>query len=758
MSTSSQYFPRSPQCEFLEIDEDELDTSSLNARVIKSPTREILLSGRPSWTKSASNSTLDAGTLLSDLSQLAPSAVKDFIPKDHAERSFPFRLINDIDYHGEMRGFIAMSYCWKKEVQETPRTVVTPLGDLPFGWTKEVEQFPLPTSAAIFQAVLRERRIGEGLWFDQVCINQKDEVEKAMTVGSMDVIYANARTVVVALDDVEATPEEEQFLRYYIEQYDYATVPSNQQPNLGLSPPFMHQCAALKSFLERIITSTWFERAWCAHEMRTGQSHVFLVPCYVHYEDEVQTVIRFTSIFFLHMLSLAGELQTIEPTLYARIQPLLDFFSRRVTTKEEAALAALRPDTPQSPKAEPTSLVPLIAEIFLRKAGGNPRLPEYQRRLDANREKMCIALNASGLPLALTPSNSFSRPSVEDECFRSLLLVGLAARDYVALCTTGPPLQLHDGSVSWLCRPTTLDVNAVRPPPRNYRRKATPITQASDGRAEYVQLDLVFLELPHRSQPNPHFRTHTVRARLYIDLCIQYQVPGPGLWNFWQTPNHSRAISLRNIFIQTLACVFDCGSQWLIDLSSNLQLPQTSTIDPDTIEMLLNPHLLVQNYIAFPEGRAALSLLVQFISTLIASGIPWASGSTERTHGPLIISLPTSPVSSPYNSISRSSSSNSTNNSSSNNNKALIFAPFEHSKTLLIAVPDAVKDAEFESLARGWILTSMNPYTGATKQGVSWTLQSKGVVFGGEGFKRGLEGRREADVRNHRVYGPSSVR
>ncbi|KAJ4371247.1 hypothetical protein N0V83_004464 [Neocucurbitaria cava] len=728
-------------CDFLEIDEDELDTSSLHALVVKSPTREILLSSRSSWTKPSSNSSIEAVTLLSSLGQLAPSVAKEFIPKDHAQNSFPFRLIDDIDHHGEVKGFITMSYCWKKVTRDTPRTVVTPIGDLPFGWTKEVEQFPLPTSAALFQAVLRERRKGEGLWFDQVCINQKDEVEKAMTIGAIDVIYENSRTVVVALDDVMAPPEEEQLLRYYVKQYDYATAASDQQPNLGMSPPFMHQCAALKSFLERIINSAWFERAWCAHEMRMGQSHIFLVPCYTQYEDEVKTVIRFTGVFFLHMLVLAGELQTIEPSFYAKIQPLLDFFDRRVTLKEQGTLAVQRPDTPQSTIPEPPPFIPLIIETFLKKAGGNPRLPEYQRRLNANREKMSIALNASGLPLALPPSTSFSRPSIEGECLRSLLLVALAARDPLALCTTGPPLQLHDGSISWLCRPTALDVSPTvhPPPPPRYSKKVNPIIQASDGRAEHVQLDLIFLDIPHRSQPNPHFRTHTMRARLYIDLCIQYQISGPGLWNFWRTPEHPRTTSLRNIFIQTLACVFDCGPQWLLEVSSSLLLQQqqhqqpqeSSMMDLCTMDILLNPHLLIQNYIQIPEGRAALSLLIHAVSTLIASGIPWASGATERTHGPLIISI--------------SSSSPPSDSNHHSPSKALTFAPFAHSKTLLIAIPDAVKDSAYTSLARGWVLTSLNPYTGGgggmKLGGVSWTLQGKGGCLGMRGLGGGVAGR-----------------
>ncbi|KAF2130602.1 hypothetical protein P153DRAFT_356334 [Dothidotthia symphoricarpi CBS 119687] len=739
MASPTHYFSRVGQCEFLEID-DDLDMSSLQTRLIESPTREILLSDRRSWTPSSSRADIDANTFLSDLGRLVSSVAKDFIPKSHVRGSFPFRLINDVDFRGQEDGYIAISYC-NRANRDTPRRVVTPLGDLPFGWMKEVEQFPLPTRGSIFQAVLQERRIGEGLWFDQVCI-EANEAERATTAGAIDTVYANARVVVIALDDVVATAEETQCLRYYVEQYNCSNLPFDQQPHMGMNPPFMHQFVPLRSFFERILSSTWFERAWCAHEMRMGQEHIFLLPCYQYYEDEAETVIRFTGAFFLHMLVLSSELNTFMPATQTKIKSLSDFFHRRVTRNGEHTFAVQRPDTPQSSTPQPASFVPMIAEVFGMKTGGDPRLPEYLRRLDANRDKTCIALNASGLPLALAPANIFQRPNLEDECLRSLLLVALAARDPVALCTTGKSLQLHDGSVSWLCRPSTLDVNPNRPLPSRFSRNTGQITQASDGRAEYAQLDLIFLDIPHRAQPNPHFPSHVARARVFIDLCVQYQVQSSAMWNFWQAPNHPRALAMQNIYIQALACVFECGPQWLLEVSSTLQQPHTPRFEPHTTEILLNPQLIIQNYILLTEGQAALRLLLNFVSTLIASGIPWASGASERTHGPLIISAPS------YSETFDSSFAQMYAG------KALVFAPFAHSKTLLIAVPDAVKGAEYDGLARGWILTSMNPFTGSPKPTVSWTLQSKGAVFGDGNFNVALARAGEQDVRNHRVYGP----
>ncbi|KAG9184923.1 hypothetical protein G6011_11753 [Alternaria panax] len=780
--TSFPYFERFGQCSFLDVDEDELDTTGLQTRVVKAAARENLIN-RHRWASSTFDTNVDAATLLSNIGRLAPSLIKEFVPKDHVENTFPFRLIHEIDYHGEEEGYIALSYCRKQITLNAPRRVVTPVGDLPFGWQKEVEQFPLPTSAALFVAVVKEKNKGEGLWFDQVCLEQEDESEKTGIIGAIDVIYKNARAVVVALDDIAVTSDEEQFLRYYVEQYSYSQLPSGQEPNVGLTPPLMEQFPPLKMFLERIISSDWFDRAWCAHEMKMGQSHVFLVPSIRHYEDEVQTITRFTGDFFTHLLVLGSELTTFPPPVLAKVHFLLSFFRDLSTLNTHTQNALHRPDTPHdllSPK--PQSFTSLVTSTFRLKAGGNPRLPEYLRRLDANRDKTALALNASGLPLALAPPGPFSRPNIEDECLRSLLLIGIAARDPVALCTTGPPLQLHDGSVSWLSRPTALDTAAssrYSPPPRFPTGPANQISiiQAHDGRAEYTQLDLIFLDLPHRTNPSPAFPSHVVRARIMIDLCVQYQIPsgfgsgsgsGSGLWGFAHAPGHARTPALRNIFIQTLACVLSCGAQWVVEVVAGMgmgmgmmqrQEREQRGPTPYEVEMLMNPHLVLQNYVLLAEGRAALTALVGFLSTLVTRGIPWMAGASERTHGPLIVSAPSSSSSSPSPSPSPSSSSYnypsaSALQPSTTTGKAIIFAPFEHSKTLLIAVPEVVKGTQYAELARGWILTSMNPFTGSAKPTVSWTLQSKGVVFGDGGFNGRVAGSGAADVRNHRVYGP----
>ncbi|KAF1957059.1 hypothetical protein CC80DRAFT_411532 [Byssothecium circinans] len=811
--TSSPWVAQA-HCDILEFDDDEVDTSALHSRFIDPTTTQRLLSLpkqhqqsstitttssiTPPVSSHARNNEHDdvASALLSSLTRLAPTVAKDFTTKPSTTSALQFRLIHDVDdLPGEEESYIALSYVWKDARHDIPRKLVSPVGELPFGWVRTVEQFPLPISRGVFMGVLGERRMGEGLWFDQVCIEMGDEEERANARAWMGDIYSRAREVVVALDDVVAPPEEVLFLERYMQQYTYSDL---SRENRGLYPPFMQQQPLFWSFLDRVLGSMWFERAWCAMEMRMARRHVFLVPCLRHYGDEeedeegVWTLVRFTGEFFAHMLRLASELSVGSISLgrQTRIQTLLQHFGARSSS---TSIIITSPESTQhslgsiSISTSPASLIPTISTIFPLHASGNPSLPPYLRRLDANRDKVSIILNTCDIPLALKPRTAFQRPDIEDECLRQLLLLGLAARDPAALCTLGAPLRLCDGSVSWLCRPTSLDVPEPIPSSFNTTARTSDqthvqvkdtsvsawetITQGSDGRAEYVELSFQFLELPHRMQPNPYFATHVHRACEFIDICTTYSLrttiptlraPSTSttaaqaeVWNAWHAaPNHPRGPALRNVFIQTLACAFDCGPSWFLDLSSQLalQLPPppahtTSPLEPPSphiLEALFTPQIPLQHSIQHPSAFHALTSVLNVLALLITRGIPWASGASECSHGPMIVTAP-------------SPSASASSSASAVNNKAIIFAPFAHSKTLLVAVPDVVKGAEYTGLARAWILTPNNPFTGghSAKGLVSWVLRGKGVIFGESGFVGGLDEGEKKAVRRHRVYGPS---
>ncbi|OCK81198.1 hypothetical protein K432DRAFT_296109 [Lepidopterella palustris CBS 459.81] len=713
---------RPGQCELLDVGKDDLDTSHLNAHILREESRQLLVKYRHPW---ATTATIDAETLLGNLSQLAPAVAERFAPKSKSLNGLVFRLVNDTDRSGDEATYIAMSYCWRKVHQRPPVKNVSAPGALPFGWVKTVEQFPLPTTPAMFQAVLRQRESEyEGLWFDQVCINQDDEAEKAVSIGAMDSIYKNARTVVIALDDIEADPDEVAFLRHYIESYSHSMEPLARQPNYGHRPPFMQTQPAFKSFFERVLSSLWFERAWCGHEMRLGKTHIFLVPCRSSDQDESYTFIKFTGVFFLHMLTLSSEIMSTVPGHQARKTTLQQLFGRRALIYEREAFLLKNPGTKFAPLPEPVIYVPLIAEVFQMKAGGNPRLPDHLRILDANRDKVSIVLNTIGYPLALKPPTAMQSPSTEDECLRQLLLIGLAANDPVALCTTGPPLLLHNGSISWLRRPTPLDVVSAGQLLPHFPRMKTFISLGFDGRAEYVQLDLIFLEFPqrHRADSDVIWQNHLHRANAFIDNCMQHHIESYTMWSSWQAPSHPRAPSMKNVFVQTLACCFECGPTWTTQVCHRFQVGSYG-LTSEAIDILFNPYLVLHNHIATPDGRQDITYLLNFLSILVAYGIPWSSGATEMTCGPIPVSIGVAGV-------------------------AIIFAPFKYSRILRVAVPHAIQDTAYDSLSRGWILTPIN--TGSIPS--DWALQEKSVIFGDSAFNQALS--MQLGPNQQRVYGP----
>ncbi|CAI6325733.1 unnamed protein product [Periconia digitata] len=781
-------------CEFYHFDEDELDFSDLHVRYIEpAVTQQLLFPAHSRRQHSQTSSPLsvsnnnnddddDAEILLSTLAHLAPSVAKDFTPKPLFPSALPFKLIHDIyDPMGQDDSYIAMSYSWKKSNRATRKTV-SPLGDLPFGWVRTVEQFPLPTSKGMFMAVLCERSEGEGLWFDQVCVDQENEVEKAGAIAAMGDVYRNARSVVVVLDDVEVERHEAGALQWWMRQWEGFQdhdVSIWRRERQEMNTALMEGDLVVLSFVERMLDSEWFRSAWCHLEMRMGRNRVFLCPI-AGSENGISSIIRFTGSLLLRMLMLADKAASLAPSQRAQIQSLL-----RILRAPSAIRGKSSDNVGPSPghcteqntslSAHATSIVAATTDVFKLITRGDPRMPEHLRRLDANRDKISIALNITNTPLALISASPFQRPSIEDECLRKLLLLGLASRDPFALCTTGPPLCLHDGSMSWLSRPVppVTSVTSLAPPPLA-RHDVENITQGSDGRAEYVQLDFTFLDLPHRSRPNPAFMSHVQRARDTIDICIQYRIRSHStLWSnilsytSQANPHHPRVPTLRNIFIQTLACAFECGLQWLLDIAAQQQgdptpsslntIPAQLSLFQQSIQSLFTPSLPITHFLTTQHPSQiipSLSFLLTILGQTISSGIPWASGANECSHGPLIVTLPSPQAQSPSNHAPP-------------NKKAVLFAPFVYSKTLLVAVPKALSSSGYNDLSRAWVLTPKSLHTGGFEavggrgNAVRWVLRSKSVLAGERQFLEGLD-RREGDESEgsggrkvvHWIYGP----
>ena len=99
---------------------------------------------------------------------------------------------------------------------------------------------------------------GEGIWIDQICVDQSNECEKMLAIGAMDLVYRCARLVVVVIEDIMFFKEEKTVLERLIAKYedDAGILPKGETEDLSQSG--------------QDSESHWFERVWCSHELQLG--------------------------------------------------------------------------------------------------------------------------------------------------------------------------------------------------------------------------------------------------------------------------------------------------------------------------------------------------------------------------------------------------------------------------------------------------------------------------------------------------------
>jgi hypothetical protein len=95
----------------------------------------------------------------------------------------------------------------------------------------------------------------------------------------MDAIYRCARVVVIALEDIEVSIEEQEFLEQFIRDYEDPQWHLIPPPHLFDSPAFMETNPVLRRFFYKVCGSRWVTRTRCSHEMRLGQQHKFMIRC-----------------------------------------------------------------------------------------------------------------------------------------------------------------------------------------------------------------------------------------------------------------------------------------------------------------------------------------------------------------------------------------------------------------------------------------------------------------------------------------------
>ncbi|GKT52208.1 uncharacterized protein ColSpa_12389 [Colletotrichum spaethianum] len=196
----------------------------------------------------------EADLILRNLQSWSPEAAGHFSRRtSDIILNTPFRLICSsstgipLDGAFAIRQYLAVSYSWHNaDWPGTPSSDPEPGGVWPVG-----KHFAT--------AILAQRgHPREGVWIDQVCINQSDEDEKQRAIACMDAVYKSCRKLVVLLEDVELTEDEASLCEHYDKR-----APSQAFDH---KPQDDKEIACLVSLFDKIAAARWWQRAWCFHE------------------------------------------------------------------------------------------------------------------------------------------------------------------------------------------------------------------------------------------------------------------------------------------------------------------------------------------------------------------------------------------------------------------------------------------------------------------------------------------------------------
>jgi curved DNA-binding protein CbpA len=621
--------------------------------------------------------------LLQRLQYLDKRVADRFMVKPDIKAEFAFRLICNRKHfiRQQHSSFIALSYRRKRVVEKHP------------------SYYTLPLEGEMLQAVWEERISDhEGLWIDQICIDQDSNEEKTTSMSAMDMVYRSARLVVVALDDLELSEKEGQVLETHMLEYEKLRHVDPKKRFRRQQTPYLEGKAGfgLLQVLQKMLSSSWFRRAWCRHEMRLARDHVFLLPCHTGAAGSFKrTVLRLTSSCIAHLLALATEvpfdarIESLKPALHAffrdRTQPITngtDFTSHH------------------------GNFSTVVAEVFGMEAGGDPRLPEEQREADARRDKVSIILNTMECGLALNPRPKFGRVGMsKEDCYYSLLLLALAAGDPGALCSVGKPLRIpvqeavHRKSYEiscWLFEPTNVDAGL-----NNYKTldRLPADSKYSTGFSHghyFIKLDLHLLSTDnlHRASNDPDTLS---LAQLFVSTCETRKLGRQRKRYLLRDGQANRSFGdMHAVYSETLACVFACGPDWMSQVCARHGVSR--------FKLDLEPACWLMVALCTMNGKwpqadwveRAAGFMMDFVNFLVIRGMPQRSLRRPEAWRPSVVKTP-------------------------NAGKLLMFRP--PGEEVRAAVPSMLLDIDYVHLARIWMLV---PRTTDSK----WTLRGKSVMFG----------------------------
>lgn len=202
-------------------------------------------------------------------------------------KEFDFRVLVGRDQPsepGQRLSHISLSYTWWSEQWLQPGS-----GE---GWglspalrantargNFEIPETKSPISNAMWNAFLAEREThAEGIWIDQLCIDQNNPAEIENALLLMGRIYKTARKVVVPLENVLLYSDEAQAMLEHARVINSIANDQREEWSSWTRSADLQVLGASAYALMKIEGSRWFRRIWCHHEMRMGDDFVFVAP------------------------------------------------------------------------------------------------------------------------------------------------------------------------------------------------------------------------------------------------------------------------------------------------------------------------------------------------------------------------------------------------------------------------------------------------------------------------------------------------
>lgn len=611
----------------------------------------------------------EAKATLERLRILDSKTAKHFALKSSTPATLPFKLVSEINpcdgtdcensassTRHSFDSFIAVSYCWHSRDWQPADSCRFP------------EKWTAPISPHMLKTVLDLRSTkGEGIWIDQLCIDQDNPNEKVRVIHNMDAVYRSAGIVAIIWEDVALTPHEERVLDILSGKPEGTTAfrflaPDSVERNFHLLSE--DDVKRADDLVAKMYLSRWPGRAWCYHEFLLCQDNVILLP------------------------GVTGPNFALDPVFP-------DSLLKEVCDKYAKALPRW----------------PTITMFAIHRGRGRDSITrsnfllagEVCTRSCSNREdKITIALNVTNLGL-----NFVGTVESEDKCRWAIASAVLCSGDATVLSARGvtPMFPSVNGNCSWLKWP---DIFYVSP---SCQALSQPRISMDLGISSYdfhsLTWDMLQLHFPPKNPSELSIRMATSFIRYCESSLPKVLSTMNGYWQLKKLSDGSvvaePAADERRVVIRYLACGLDNGIRWMagafsqIGCEDNLQLcfpflDLAEQLLPAAIDHLFTDE--VQRHLN-PQVEQGLQ---KFLEVAIDPGYYMVNSGN-----PFIISL------------------------GSEDDKAIIRCPYilDTLDSITLAVPVALANASCSGVERVWHLRKSND-----RHGHEWVIVDKSAISG----------------------------